>query len=246
MSAIPAAPAVLLPGTGSDEIFVRAVFAGPLAEIGLEAITPRPPAGDRLAVGFLTLLDELAAQGPLIVGGISFGAHLAAEWALRNPDRCAGLLLALPAWYGAPGDAPASRAAKASADLVDAEGIERALALSVEGVAPWLADELARSWRRHGDGLAASLRVAADHPAPTLDELRELDIPAGIAACTDDPVHPAEVARTWAATMPRAAVVETTLTALGTDRASLGRAAIEALSPTRRPTTTPDRGAPRR
>lgn len=225
---MPGPTPVLLPGTGSDEIFVRAVFAGPLRASGLEAVTPRPPAGEELAVGFLTVLDELAGAGPLLVGGISFGAHLAAEWAVRNPDRCAGLLLALPAWHGEPGDAPASLAARASADLVAREGLETALRLSVDGVAPWLADELTRAWRRHGSGLAAGLRVAAGHPAPTLDQLRELDIPAGIAACTDDPVHPAAVAREWAAALPRAGLAETTLTALGADRESLGRAAVDA------------------
>jgi pimeloyl-ACP methyl ester carboxylesterase len=227
---MPAPVAVLLPGTGSDEVFVRSVFAGPLAAAGVEALTPAPPAGEKLAVGFLTLLDSLAdgRDQPLLVGGISFGAHLAAEWAVRNPGRCAGLLLAMPAWHGHPGDAPASLAAKASADLVEQQGLEAALRLSVAGVAPWLAAELTRAWRRHGDGLATSLRVAADYPAPTLDALRELDIPAGIAACVDDPVHPAEVADRWAGALPRAGVRETTLDALGADRESLGQAAVAA------------------
>lgn len=220
--------AVLLPGTGSDEVFVRTVFAGPLAEIDLAAVTPRPPAGEKLAVGLLTLLDESAADGPIVAGGISFGAHLAAEWAVRNPDRCAGLVLALPAWHGAPDRAAASLAAKASADLLDREGIDRALALSVAGIEPWLADELDRAWRRHGEGLAASLRAAADRPAPTLDALRALDVPAGIAACTDDPLHPAGIAHAWADALPRAEVAETTLTELGADPTSLGRAAVRA------------------
>lgn len=222
---MPKPRALLLPGTGSDEIFVRSVFAGPLTEAGIETITPPPPAGDRLATGYLTLLDSLAGP-PLIVGGISFGAHLAAEWAVARPERCAGLLLALPAWHGAPGDAPASRAASATADLVVEHGLETALRRLTDGVAPWLAVELARAWRRHGDGLNASLRVAACRPAPALDALRSLTIPAGIVACVDDPVHPAEVARAWAAALPRASIHETTLAALGEDRESLGRAAV--------------------
>ncbi|HET6499490.1 MAG TPA: alpha/beta hydrolase [Amycolatopsis sp.] len=217
--------AVLLPGTGSDEVLVRSAFAGPLAAAGIEVSTPPPPPGARLVAGYLELLDSLTGR-PLIVGGISFGAHLAAEWAVRHPDRCAGLLLALPAWHGLPGAAPASLAARASADLVTAYGLESALRRSTDGVAPWLAAELTRAWRRHGEDLAVSLRAAADHPAPTLAELRGLGVPAGIAACVDDPVHPAAVARTWAAALPRAAIRETTLDELGADRASLGRAAI--------------------
>jgi pimeloyl-ACP methyl ester carboxylesterase len=233
---MPARTAVLLPGTGSDEVFVRAVFAAPLAAAGVELLAPRPPAGAGLAVGLLTVLDSAAAahDWPLLVGGISFGAHLAVEWAVHNPGRCAGLLLALPAWHGLPGAAPASRAAMASADLVEREGIEAALRLSIAGVAPWLADELSRSWRRHGTALPASLRAAGERPGPTLDDLGKLDIPTGIAACTDDPVHPAEVARAWAAALPRASVHETTLDALGTDRATLGRAAVAAWQLSRR------------
>ena len=308
---MPATRAVLLPGTGSDETFVESVFAGPLAAAGVDALMPPPPAGAKLAVGFLTLLDSLAdgagvpcghtpcvlwghsphtptgskppdrcvlwghsphtptggkppdrrvlwGHSPhaptggkppdplkLIVGGISFGAHLAAEWAVRNPDRCAGLLLALPAWHGSPDGAPASLAAKASADLVETQGIEAALSLSTAGVVPWLAAELTRSWRRHGDDLAVSLRVAANRAAPTLSALRRLAVPTGIAACVDDPVHPAGVAHAWAAALPRASVSETTLAALGADRASLGRAAVAALKRAAGPAAPRCAGRPR-
>ncbi|WP_249467483.1 alpha/beta fold hydrolase [Amycolatopsis thermalba] len=223
---MPKPAAVLLPGTGSDEVFVRSVFAGPLAAFGMRTVAPPPPRGAAVTAGLLTSLDEAAADGPVLAGGVSLGAHLAAEWAVRNPGKCAGLLLAMPAWCGHPGEAPASLAARASADLVDAHGLDEALRLATAGVAPWLGAELTRAWRRHGDGLAASLRVAAAHPAPTLEALAELDIPVGIAACTDDPVHPAAVAHAWAKALPRAVVRETTLAALGADRESLGRAAL--------------------
>jgi pimeloyl-ACP methyl ester carboxylesterase len=227
-SAIPYPAAVLIPGTGSDEVFVRAVFARPLAALGIALITPPPPPGGELANGYLALLDQLAAEcaEPIVVGGISFGAHLATEWAVRNPGRCAGLLAALPAWNGFPGQAPASLAAKLSADLVATEGLEPALAKSVDGVPGWLAEELSRAWRRHGDRLAASLRVAADRPSPTLDALRTLDIPAGIGSCVDDPIHPTKVAYEWAGALPKAAVRETSLKALGEDRGTLGRATV--------------------
>jgi pimeloyl-ACP methyl ester carboxylesterase len=235
ISAIPTPTAVLLPGTGSDEVFIRAVFARPLAALGVALIAPAPPSGRELKVGYLAALDAVAAEvgAPILVGGISFGAHLAAEWAVRNPGRCGGLLAALPAWNGFPGQAPASRAAKLSADLVARDGLEPALATSVDGVPRWLADELSRAWRRHGDSLADSLRVAADRPAPDLDELSRLDVPTGIAACVDDPIHPAEVAHAWARALPRASVCETTLAALGADRESLGRATVLAWLRTR-------------
>jgi pimeloyl-ACP methyl ester carboxylesterase len=228
ISVIPAPTAVLIPGTGSDEVLVRAVFARPLAALGVDLVAPPPPPGGELARGYLTLVDTVANERgvPILVGGISFGAHLAAEWAVRNPGRCAGLLAALPAWNGSPGQAPASLAAKLSADLVARDGVEPALAASIEGVPGWLADELSRAWRRHGDGLAESLRVAAGHPAPTLEALAALDVPGGIATCVDDPIHPAELAHAWASALTRASVCETSLTAMGADRESLGRATV--------------------
>ncbi|WP_020658002.1 hypothetical protein [Amycolatopsis benzoatilytica] len=226
-SAIRPPAAVLLPGTGSDEVFVRAVFGGPLAALGLPLTTPKPLPGAAVVDGFLAELDRLADQyGTLLVGGISFGAHLAAEWAVANPGRCAGLLAALPAWNGEPGPAPAALAATLTADLVAEKGVDAAIAQAEAGSPPWLAAELSRAWRGHGDGLAAGLRVAARRPAPELALLRGLDVPAGIGACTDDPIHPAAVARAWAGALPRGEYGETTLAAMGTDPESLGRATV--------------------
>ncbi|ASR35471.1 thioesterase [Prauserella marina] len=220
--------AVLLPGTGSDEVFVRSVFAGPLRALGIPLIAPAPPPGAAVTSGYLRILDEFAARArsPIVVGGISLGAHLATEWALRDPGRCAGVLAALPAWNGAPGSAPAATAATLSAELVSGSGVEAALRTAVAGVQPWLAVELARAWRGHGQGLAESLRTAAGHPAPTLRALEGIPVPFGLAACADDPIHPVEVARSWAAALPNARLYETTLTAFGADREVLGRAAV--------------------
>src|SRR5262245_10807784 len=75
----PAGTAVLLPGTGSDDVFVRAVFQVPLEAVGIRTIAPAPRPGARLAEAQLAQLDELAGDDPILVGGISLGAHLAAE-----------------------------------------------------------------------------------------------------------------------------------------------------------------------
>jgi pimeloyl-ACP methyl ester carboxylesterase len=218
--------AVLIPGTGSDEVFVRSVFEVPLAAVGVRAVTPAPVPGAALADAYLTAMDEAARDGPVLAGGVSFGAHLAAEWALRAPDRCAGLLLALPAWHGEPDDSPAALAARLGADAVHADGVDAALATMSESVDPWLADELRRSWRGYGDGLADSLRAASARRAPTREELHALAVPAGVAAFADDPVHPAAVARSWADALPNAALCLTRLTVIGLDPEALGRAAV--------------------
>ncbi|MGW4486164.1 alpha/beta hydrolase [Amycolatopsis sp. NPDC004368] len=226
-SAIRNRPVVLLPGTGSDEVFVQAVFAAPSALVGARLITPAPPPGAALADGYLAELDRLArVHGSLVVGGISFGAHLAAEWAVANPGRCEGLVCALPAWNGEPGLAPAAVAARASADLVAAQGVEGALAAVAEGSPGWLVAELSRAWRRHGEDLVAGLRVAAGRRAPASPELAAVAVPVGVAGCDGDLVHPVAVARAWAAAVPRGAVEIVRLADFGRDREVLGRAAL--------------------
>jgi len=218
--------AVLLPGTGSDDVFVRSVFEVPFAAVCARAVTPRPVPGPLLAEACFTALDEAAAQRPVIAGGVSFGAHLAAEWALANLDRCAGLVLALPGWHGEPGEAPGAVSARASADLVRSLGVDGALAVATDGVPPWLADELTRSWRGYSDGLADSLTAAADRPAPTLADLSRLDTPVGIASCDDDPIHPRAIAEEWLKALPRATMCTTRLDIIGVDPEALGRAAV--------------------
>src|SRR3954470_19251678 len=151
--------AVVLPGTASDEVFVRSVFETPLAQVGLRLTAPPTATVDE----HLAALDSAWTGTPVVVGGISLGAHVAAAWAVRHPDRCAGLLVALPAWHGPAGDAPAALAARASATVVDHHGVDSALV----GVDGWLGAELSRAWHRHGRRLAGTLRAAAESTAPT-------------------------------------------------------------------------------
>ena len=218
--------AVVLPGTGSDEVFVRSVFEVPFAAVCVRTVTPKPVPGTMLAESYLAALDEAAEEGPVVAGGVSFGAHLAAEWALANAGRCAGLVLALPGWHGLPGDAPGAVAARFAASLARERGVDGALAVATDGAPPWLAAELTRSWLGYGDGLADSLAAAADRPAPSLASLSALDVPVGVAGCVDDPVHPLAVAEEWLGALPRATLCTTRLGVLGVDPEALGRAAV--------------------
>ncbi|MFD1150647.1 alpha/beta fold hydrolase [Saccharothrix hoggarensis] len=211
---------VLLPGTASDEVFVASVFAGPLDEAGFSLVAP-PSRGVR---EHFEALDAAWGGTPVVVGGVSLGAHVAATWAVRHPERCAGVLVTLPAWNGPADGAPAALATSASASVVESAGVETALT----GVDGWLGAELRRAWPRYGSRLAAALREAAGTASPTLAELGGLTAPVGVAAWTDDPVHPFEVARKWVEAIPRAALRTTTVAAVGADREALGRAALAA------------------
>ncbi|MDR3657680.1 MAG: alpha/beta hydrolase, partial [Mycobacterium sp.] len=90
---------VLLPGTGSDDNYVRRAFSDPLREVGALLVAP-PPQPDRLIDGYVSALDDAARDGPIAVGGVSIGAAVAAAWALAHPDRTVAVLAALPAWAG--------------------------------------------------------------------------------------------------------------------------------------------------
>ncbi|MGD9991450.1 MAG: alpha/beta fold hydrolase [Pseudonocardia sp.] len=229
--------AVVLPGSGSDALFVRSAFDAPLAAVGAQLIAPDPDPGRGVVAGYRSALDEALrtvrsmtsdTRIRLLVGGVSLGAHVAAGWAARQGPAApvAGLLLALPGWTGAPADAPAARSALVTAHQVRASGLDATLTALRASAPRWLATELARSWTAHGDGLADAFDEAAATPAPGAGVLRGLPVPAGVVACVDDPVHPVAVARRWAELLPRARLVETRLDAVGADPATLGRAAV--------------------
>lgn len=221
--------AVLLPGTGSDDDYVRRAFGRPLQQVGAALVTHRPQPG-RLVEGYLEALDAAAARsGPILAGGVSIGAAVAAAWALSHPDRAVGVLAALPAWTGAPDDAPAAQAARYSAQQLRDEGLAAVVAQMRASSPEWLGDELARSWTAQWPQLPDALEEAAAYVAPTSAELAALTAPMGLTAAVDDAVHPLQTASDWAATVPRAALRTVTLDQIGADPAALGSACVTAL-----------------
>lgn len=219
---------VLLPGTGSDDDYVRRAFAGAMADVGAVLVAP-PPRPERLIEGYLEALDDAARLGPVAVGGVSIGAAVAAAWAIAHPAQTVAVLAALPAWTGSPQNAPAALTARHSARLLRRDGLVSATEQMRASSPPWLADELTRSWRGQWPALPDSMEEAAGYAAPTCSELSALPAPMGVAAATDDPVHPVDVARDWVAAAPRSSLRTVTLEDLGADPAVLGEACVAAL-----------------
>ena len=219
---------VVLPGTGSDDDYVNRVFSPTLHGSGAAVITPRPDPG-ALVAGYLAALDDAARSGPIVVGGISIGAAVATAWALDHPSDAVGVLAALPAWTGPPHTAPAAAAARHTAELLRRDGLAATIADMRASSPAWLADELTRSWAGQWPGLPDAMLEAAGYGAPTVDELTGLAVPLGVAAATDDAVHPIEVALEWVAAAPRAALRTVTLDDMGADPAVLGAACVTAL-----------------
>ena len=221
--------AVVLPGTGSDAHFADRAFRAPLAALGVRivAIEPDPR---RVVDGYLDAMNSADTYGRIIVGGVSIGAAVALQWAAANPDRTASVLAALPAWIGSADDAPAAASAKFTAGQLRSEGLEAVIAAMLASSPAWLGAELERSWRSQWPDLPAALDEAASYHSLGESELRAVGVPVGIASAVDDPVHPAAVAQSWAAALPRGAVATTTLDMIGRDPAVLGATCIKALA----------------
>jgi pimeloyl-ACP methyl ester carboxylesterase len=208
---------VLLAGTGSDDDYAYRAFSSPLHDVG--AIVRAPvPEPSRLVSGYLHALDDAARLGPIAVGGISIGAAVAAA-----------VLAGLPAWTGPPGSAMAALAAQYSASVLRRDGLAAAISQMRASSPPWLGAELTRSWVGQWPELPDAMEAAAGYVAPTCQELETLAVPMGIAAATDDPVHPVEVAIEWAAAAPMAGLRTFTLDELGADPGVLGAACVTAL-----------------
>jgi pimeloyl-ACP methyl ester carboxylesterase len=232
--------AVLLPGSGSTADFVTRAFGPPLADVGYALVTADPVAGPDVAgpdvagpdvvAATLAALAEAAHRFPVrLAGGVSLGAQLAVRWAAGSPAaaRLNGLLLALPAWSGPPGEVAAA-SANAAAE-VEAHGVAAALRQARGGGVGWVLDELTAAWPRYGAALPAVLRAAAASAGPTAAELARIVVPVGLAAFVDDPLHPLAVAEEWAAGLRHAAVERLHLADPGPDRTVLGAAALRAL-----------------
>lgn len=219
---------VLLPGTGSDDDYVSRAFGAPLNQVGAVVVTPAPRP-DQLIDGYVTALDDAARHGAIAVGGVSIGAAVALNWALAHPTLAVAVLAALPPWTGSPESAPAAHAARYSADVLRRDGLVSATSQMRASSPPWLADELARSWLGQWPSLPEAMDAASRYIAPTRSEIQTLTVPMGVAAATDDSVHPLDVASEWAAAAPMAALRTVTLVEMGVEPSALGAACLSAL-----------------
>ncbi|KAS82686.1 alanine rich protein [Mycobacterium tuberculosis TKK_03_0113] len=203
---------VLLPGTGSDNDYVRRAFSAPLRRAGAVLVTPVPHPG-RLIDGYRAALDDAARDGPVVVGGVSLGAAVAAAWALEHPDR-----------------AVAAQAARYTAARLRCDGLAATTTRMRASSPVWLAEELTRSWRVQWPELPDAMEEAAAYVAPSRAELARLVAPLAVAAAVDDPIHPLQVAADWVSVAPHAALRTVTLDEIGADAAALGSACLAALA----------------
>ena len=210
---------VLAHGAGSTADFLRRAF--PARQCGARMVPVEHRSGDVREIAAALLRAAAGCRGPVLLGGVSIGAHAAALAALTAPPRLlAGCVLALPAWSGpAPAGSPTALAAAEVADL-GPHPVLRRLLEDPSLREDWVTAELLRAWQDR-PGLAAELAAAA--AAPALADLGRLAVPALVLALTGDPVHPRAVAQAWAEAIPDADLAEIERAAPGRDLAVFGR-----------------------
>lgn len=178
----------------------RSVYRGPLS-------------WDLLAADLAALLDALELERA-VVGGTSAGAAVAVRFALRYPERTAGLAVLSPAFGGAalglaPAQCRAMRAMHAAATAAVESGIEALLPLF--DALPDPIRERARRMAASFDpgSVAATTGFLASGAQPFLDasDLAAIAAPAALVPGAD-PEHPAEVAAVYASAIPGCAVRE--------------------------------------
>jgi pimeloyl-ACP methyl ester carboxylesterase len=158
-----------------------------------------------------------AGEGPIILAGHSMGAHTAVAFALRHPERVAGLVVIGPVYRG---EVSVETLAywDGLADALEQEGVDGFLAYidSNQSTDPSWRDSVQRFTRErmlqhhHLDAIMQALReVPRSRPFESMEELESLDVPALVVASRDeaDPGHPYEVAGAYAARLPQARLV---------------------------------------
>jgi pimeloyl-ACP methyl ester carboxylesterase len=171
----------------------------------------------RLVADLETVVEAEAGEGSIFLGGHSMGAHTAIAFALRHPQRLAGLIAIGPT-YAAAADERALAYWDGLADALERGGVDGFVAgidrsLDVD---PAWRDSVLRFTRermlRHRDlsAVAEALRaVPRSAPFEDLEALARLEVPTLVVASHDaaDPGHPYAIAREYAERLPRARLV---------------------------------------
>lgn len=180
------------------------------------------PAGE--GYGYPELVEDLEAvvaarvgEEGFFLGGHSMGAHTAVAYALRHPERLAGLALIGPTYLGSI-QPPSLEYWDGLAAALERGGVDGFVAYIDEqqGIDQRWRDSVLRFTRervllqRHPEALVEALRqVPRSRPFGSLEELAGLEVPALVVASNDDadPGHPYEAAAAYAKALPSAELV---------------------------------------
>jgi len=163
------------------------------------------------------VVAQIGEEERFLLGGHSMGAHTAVAYALRHPERLAGLAVIGPTFLGEIRPESVEYWDGLAAAL-DANGIDGFVAYIGErqGIDPRWRESVLRFTRermlRQGNlgALAEALRqVPCSRPFESMEELARIDVAALVVASNDDadPGHPYAAAAAYAEALPRAELV---------------------------------------
>lgn len=154
------------------------------------------------------VLDHVAPADPVVLLGISMGAHTAVRYAIDHPERVRGLVLITPAHFpGAVTDDYTSWDRLADSLRGEHPIDQFVIASDLSNLDPQFRDGVEMAIRqrigRHEDlGAVADALNGVPRSAPfdVPDDLRAIDAPAIVVGSRDeaDPSHPLAVAQRWA------------------------------------------------
>lgn len=179
------------------------------------SVHARPLSWDRLADDVAALLAHLGIERAL-VGGISMGSAVALRFALRHPERLAGLMLMSPLYPGADRSLP--EAARVAMHVMQEAG-ERAMAQGIDALRPLfealppptrkVALEMMRGFDVASVAATTKFLASGAQPMSSVSALRAIDAPVLVLPGID-PQHPAEIAELYLRHLRNAVTVEQT------------------------------------
>jgi len=184
------------------------------------------PVGDPAKLTFDVFADDLIAFmdhlniPKALIGGISMGAGVALNLALRHPNRVSGLVLSRPAWLDSPMSAVALTLYAQVAKLLREHG-------PIEGKQIFMASDEYRKLQEVSPDAARSMsgqfssdkaldfverleRLPHEHSIRDLNEVTKIQVPTIIFATRQDPIHPFEFGQQLGSKIPGAFFVEIT------------------------------------
>jgi len=222
-------PFLLQHGLGNDLSQPFALFRPPpgvrLIGLDVRGHGETKPLGDPKKIAMSVYVDDLIALmdhlgvGGAVIGGVSMGAALALNAALRYPDRVRGLVLVRPAWLDRPFPENVRVYAHVAQHILRhgaTAGLERFRqtaeyeALERESVA--IARSVARLFEdpRAEECLVRLERIPHDAPCHDRSEWEAVRVPTLVLGCRCDPIHPWEFAHVLARGIRDAQLVEVT------------------------------------
>jgi pimeloyl-ACP methyl ester carboxylesterase len=187
------------------------------------------PLGDLQFLKFNSLTDDITNLldylnlSPVVIGGISMGAGVALNFAVRHPERTRALILSRVSWLTEPlppnlivfpkiaGLIREHGAHRAKELFASTTEYQTALQSSPANAASWMLQFL----RERADETFEILEsIPNDVPTPDIASWRKIDLPTLVLANRNDPQHPFEYGQALAREIPGARFTEITAKAI--------------------------------